>query len=351
MIDLHSHLGGAVPSAVLWEILCDSGLQTEFHTFEELHRYLTVSPGDIHDLDDFLGRYFHSTELIQSSPQAANESAYQAVAKAYRRSAIEGMEIRYNPLKRLHGGRHTLAAIIMATIQGLQRVSMHYRVHTGIIFSMGKELPHASNWTIVQAAVAFASHGHLQGAHGVVGIDMAGPESTGVDTDPLWLKEAAKMVEQARAVGLGVTWHVAETPYSGPKGLECILDTIRPDRIGHGIQIGKAQGKDRKRICNKLRENNVCLEICPSVNLVTRSVGSLSEIADVIRILSEEGVPFCINTDNPYLIRTNLQREYELMQEALGADAHILAQAHTHAKRATFMRGLREGIQSLPPVI
>ena len=33
MNDLHIHLGGAVPSSVLWEILCDNGLRTEFVDF------------------------------------------------------------------------------------------------------------------------------------------------------------------------------------------------------------------------------------------------------------------------------------------------------------------------------
>lgn len=121
MIDLHTHLGGAVPASVLWEILCDNGLQTEFQTFDHLQEYLTVTRGDIQNLDDFLKLYFHATELIQSSPHAANVAAYQAVAKAYRRAHISGMEIRYNPLKRLRRGQYSLDAIILSTIQGLHR--------------------------------------------------------------------------------------------------------------------------------------------------------------------------------------------------------------------------------------
>tara|TARA_B100000989_G_scaffold294112_1_gene272536 strand:- start:151 stop:1203 length:1053 start_codon:yes stop_codon:yes gene_type:complete len=343
MIDLHCHLGGAVPSSVLWEILCDSGLQTEFRSFENLHQFLTVTSKDFHDLDDFLGRYFHVTELIQSSPHAASTAVYHAVAKAYRRAEIKGMEIRYNPLKRVHGGHHTLGAIIMATVQGMQRVSMHYHVNTGMIFSMGKELSHASNWTIVEAAVAFCSHGNLNGAHGVVGIDMAGPESTGVDTDDEWLEEASRMVEHARAAGLGITWHVGETDASGVDGMEKIMEVIKPDRIGHGIVLRKAEGKQRERLCAMLRERNVCLEICPSVNKVTKSIDSFDEIADLIRMVDQENIPFCLNTDNPYLIHTNLSAEYDLMRKTLGADAGLLDQGPGHAKRASFMSGVREG--------
>jgi adenosine deaminase len=344
MIDLHCHLGGAVPSAVLWEILCDSGLHTEFATFDQLHRFLTVTKGDIVDLDQFLNRYFHSTELIQSSPYAASTSIYQAVAKAYRRAQIVGMEVRFNPLKRVHGGRHTLGAIIMAAIQGAQRVSMHYHVHTGMIFSMAKEMSLENNWQIVEAAISFKGTSHLSGAHGVVGIDMAGPESLMRDTDPAWLGETSKMVEQAREAGLGITWHVGETSNSGPAGMESVINIIRPQRIGHGIQLIKAESKLRARLCAMLREHKICLEVCPTVNLITGSIKSLAEIAELVRLCVKEEIPFCINTDNPYLVRTNLQREFDIIATELGPDRKILNISREYALQHTFLHGLREVI-------
>ncbi len=341
MIDLHTHLGGAVPASVLWEILCDGGLQTEFHSFDQLQDFLTVGPGDIKTLDDFLNLYFHATELIQSSPHAATTAVYQAVAKAYRRAKITGMEVRYNPFKRLRMGFHSLDAIILATVQGLQRASMHYQVRTGILFSLGKELPHEENWKIINAALRFQGHGVLHGAYGIVGIDMAGPESLRKDLDKEWLNEIAKMIAEARKANFGITWHVGETPFSGPDGLENVLNIIQPDRIGHGIEIRKAQGKQRDRLCAILRERQVCLELCPSVNIVTRSLQSYSEMADIIRLLDKEGIPFCINTDNPYLIHTNLKREYEIMDKELGSQFQLAEKCNKFSEKATFLVPIR----------
>lgn len=338
LLDLHTHLGGAVPSAALWEILCDSGLRTEFKQFEDLHDYLSVKKEDIKSLDEFLGRYFHATELIQSSPQAAATAVYQAVVKAYRRSQIEGIEIRYNPLKRVRGGLHRLDSIIMGTLQGLVRASTHYPVKTGVIFSMGKELSVKSNSLIVNEAIRFKTQGNLQGAYGVVGIDMAGPESLEKEKDEKWLHAISKLVARARKVGLGVTWHVGETPHSGPKGIENVIKIIQPDRIGHGIELRKAKGKQRDRICGLMRELNICLEICPSVNLVTRSIKSLSEIADLIKILAAEKIKFCLNTDNPYLINTTMRREYELISKALGKHKSLLNKSLEYAQEVTFMK-------------
>jgi len=338
MIDLHIHLGGAVPAAVLWEILCDSGLQTAFASFDDLQDYLTVQPETITSLDDFIGRYFHASEFIQSSPHAASTAIYQLVAKAYRRSKLDAVEIRFNPIKRLRRGLHTLDSIVVASLQGLQRASLHYPVRTGIIFSLGRELDLEDNWKILACAVKYARKGALDGAYGVVGLDLAGPESRRNEADVAWLAEAAKMVEEARRAGLGITWHVGETPDTGPELMLKALEHLRPDRIGHGIELRKATGQMRHRLLDVLRETKTCLEICPTVNMVTKSIGSYDEIAGLVRTLSDAEVPFCLNTDNPYLIKTNLRQEYTVMEQALGADAGLLRPCHAHAAEATFLR-------------
>lgn len=338
MIDLHTHLGGAVPAAVLWEILCDSGLRTEFGSFDELQSYLSVKPGEIQSLDDFVGRYFHASEFIQSSPGAASTAVYQMVAKAYRRAKIDAVEIRFNPIKRIRGGLHSIDAIVLAAIQGLQRASMHYDVRTGIIFSMGRELSIEENWQIIDTALRFGRRREMQGAYGLVGIDLAGPESRRNEANPDWLKETSRMVEKARNADFGITWHVGETTATGPELMLKAIDSLRPDRIGHGIELRNATGTQRDRIVQQLREQQICLEICPSVNLVTRSVGDLKEIAEVIHLCARESIPFCLNTDNPYLIHTNLAREYSLMEAELGTDAPILEEAHRHAEQASFLK-------------
>ena len=338
MIDLHTHLGGGVPASVLWEILCDTGLQTEFCDFDELHDFLTVSRGDIKNLDEFLERYFHATEMIQSSPHAASVAAYQAVSKAFRRAHISGMEIRYNPLKRLRKGQHSLDATVLASIQGLQRVSMHYRVRTGIIFSMGRELPMKENVKIVEAAIRFSKYGVIHDSYGVVGIDMAGPESTGKDLDVSWLKEMSVLVEEARKAKLGVTWHVGETEHAGPQGIENVLKYIKPNRIGHGIQLRKARGKQLECIVDMLIEGGVLLEICPTVNVVTKSIPDYAKIADFIKMLDKKEIPFCLNTDNPYIIKTNLKKEYNIMEDALGKGFGLKNKCKKYMEAATFLK-------------
>jgi adenosine deaminase len=338
MHDLHIHLGGAVPSSVLWEILCDNGLRTEYVDFNTFHSSLTARADEVKSLDDFLGRYFRVTEEIQSSPSAASVSAYQVVAKAYRRAQVQSLELRFNPQKRMRHGLHTMDAIILAVMQGLERASLHYGVATGIILSLGRDLPLEANWQIIDAAVKWKSRGSLNGANGVVGIDMAGPESRSLELSKPWMSEVTAMMEKARQSGLKITYHVGESEGTGPDGMQRVLETVRPDRIGHGIQLRKAEGKQRERIVSILREHDICLELCPTVNRVTRVVPDFACVGHFVRTLAKEGVAYCINTDNPYLVHTNLKHEHEIVGRELGADAEsLLALGISNAERHRFL--------------
>lgn len=338
MHDLHIHLGGAVPSSVLWEILCDNGLRTGYVDFTTFHESLTANPAEVKSLDDFLGKYFQVTEEIQSSPSAASVSAYQVVAKAYRRAHVTALELRFNPQKRMRHGLHTMDAIILAVMQGLERASLHYGVATGIILSLGRDLSLEANWQIIEAAIKWRSRGALNGANGVVGIDMAGPESRQLELSTPWMNEVAAMMGKARDAGLKITYHVGESEGTGPEGMLRVLETIAPDRIGHGIELRKAKGKTKDALTSLLREKNVCLELCPTVNLVTRVVSDIHTIGHFVHHLAEKDIPFCINTDNPYLVHTNLQQEYDLVGKELGSDADtLLSLGKQHAAAHSFL--------------
>lgn len=338
MHDLHIHLGGAVPSSVLWEILCDNGLRTEYIDFATFHSSLTARHDEVKSLDDFLGRYFQVTEEIQSSPSAAMVSAYQVVAKAYRRAEIQELELRFNPHKRVRQGLHTMDAIILAVMQGLERASLHYGVATGIILSLGRDLSLEANWQIIDAAIKWRSRGSLNGANGVVGIDMAGPESRSLEMSKPWMSEVSVMMEKARQAGLKITYHVGESEATGPEGMLRVVEAIHPDRIGHGIELRNATGKTRQALVTLLREDSTCLELCPTVNLVTRVIPDYACIGRFVRDLVENDIPYCINTDNPYLIHTNLKREYEIVGAELGNDAKFLLDlGMQHAVRHRFL--------------
>src|SRR5213075_3226005 len=226
LAELHTHLGGSVASDILWNLAHEQGIALPVKDFWEFDALVTVSdPRGVKGLDE-LDQIYHWTELIQSSPIAVERSVHGAIGGAYRSQGITTLELRFNPMKRNRGGERDLDHIILAAIRGVDRASLEYPlVRAGLILMMDRTFTHAQNETIVDKAIRWAPRG-------IVGIDVAGPRPRG---ERYPYRDLQPLVEEAREAGLGVTIHVGEE--GGDDGVEEVaevVETLRPDHIGHG---------------------------------------------------------------------------------------------------------------------
>src|SRR4051794_23795267 len=227
LAELHTHLGGSVASDILWSLAHEQGIALPVKDYWEFEKLVTISdPRGVENLDA-LAAIYHWTELIQSSPLAAERSVHAAIGGAYRSQRITTLELRFNPMKRNRGGERDLDHIILAAIRGLDRASIEYpQVRAGLIVMMDRTFTTEQNMVVVEKAIRYMSRG-------VVGVDIAGPRPRGERYDYTQIREH---VELAREAGLGVTIHVGEE--GGDVGREEIgevVEALRPDRIGHGI--------------------------------------------------------------------------------------------------------------------
>ena len=325
LTDLHIHLGGAVAPHTLWSLAHQQGFKLPVADYWEFVDFITIDPEKIHSLDDYLN-YFHWTEKIQSSPEAVERSVYEIISKEFRSSNVTQLELRFNPMKRNRGGEQDLDHIIHAALRGLDRVVLDYRTRAGLIFCLAREFPYELNKIITDKAVLYRHRG-------VVGIDLAGSESHPEDFKRN-ADQYARLFENARERGLGITVHVGETPDSPASDVMAMLEIAKPHRIGHGIQ--SAFDED---VMNALRERNVCLEICPTSNLQTHAVSGLEQLAIVLRNFMDAKVPFTINTDNPYLSHTNLRHEVELLLANNILSKEELLQCFENARKFSFIPG------------
>src|SRR6187399_1253482 len=167
--ELHVHLGAAVTPAIMWGIAHAQGFRLPTKDYWAFRDLITVGrrrKGFSAYLD-----LFHWTELIQSSPIAIERSVYEVIGGAYRKNNVTTMELRFNPMKRNRGGEQDLDHIISAAIRGMDRAMLEYPVAPGLILCLDRAFPHALNEIMVEKAIAYRNRG-------VVGIDIAGPEST-----------------------------------------------------------------------------------------------------------------------------------------------------------------------------
>jgi adenosine deaminase len=323
LAELHTHLGGSVASDILWSLAHEQGIALPVKDFWEFDRLVTVSdPRGVEDLDA-LDAIYHWTELIQSSPLAVERSVHSAIGGAYRSQGITTLELRFNPMKRNRGGERDLDHIILAAIRGLDRASLEYpHVSAGLILMMDRTFDERQNSIIVEKAIAWAERG-------VVGVDIAGPRPGGLPYD---YTQIAPMVETARAAGLGVTIHVGEEGATGGKEIGDVVESLRPDRIGHGILA--AHDPELMRL---LREAGTVLEICPTSNLLTRALADETAVRDTFRAFVDNGVAFTIATDGPEMMHTHLRDELELLERIGALSAAELAQANARGHAASFI--------------
>jgi adenosine deaminase len=140
------------------------------------------------------------------------------------------------------------------------------------------------------------------------------------------------MVETARAAGLGITIHVGEEGATGGEEIGEVVESLRPDRIGHGILAAHDPG-----LMELIREAGVVLEICPTSNLLTKALADEEEVRETFRRFAEHDVPFTIATDGPEMMRTHLRDEFALVHRIGALDEAGLAQANARGHAASFV--------------
>jgi len=279
LAELHTHLGGSVSSDILWSLAHEQGIALPVKDYWEFDRLVTIAdPRGVADLNA-LDAIYHWTELIQSSPIAVERSVHAAIGGAYRSQGITTLELRFNPMKRNRGGERDLDHIILAAIRGLDRASLEYpQVNAGLILMMDRTFTAEMNAVIVDKAIRWAPRG-------ICGIDVAGPRPRG---ERYLYRDLQPLVEEARDAGLGVTIHVGEE--GGDAGIEEIgevVETLRPDRIGHGILAARDP-----ELMETLRATGIVLEICPTSNLLTKALPDEAAVRLTLRAFVEAGVPF-----------------------------------------------------------
>jgi len=327
LAELHTHLGGSVASDILWSLAHEQGIALPVKDFWEFDALVTVSdPRGVESLDA-LDAIYHWTELIQSSPLAVERSVHGAIGGAYRSQRITTLELRFNPMKRNRGGERDLDHIILAAIRGLDLARLEYpQVRAGLILMMDRTFDERQNAIIVDKAIAWADRG-------VVGIDIAGPRPGGGRYDYTTVRP---MVETARAAGLGVTIHVGEEGETGAEEIGEVVESLRPDRIGHGIL---AAGDPH--LMGLLRDAGIVLEICPTSNLLTKALPDEDAVRSTFRAFVDNDVAFTIATDGPEMMRTHLRDELELLERIGALDADELREANARGHAASFIPGRR----------
>jgi len=151
----------------------------------------------------------------------------------------------------------------------------------------------------------------------IVALSIDGNEAAAGRTSPRF----AEAFRRAGAAGLKRTVHAGES--SGPEGVRDAIELLGADRIDHGVRA-----IEDAKVVAMLAERRIPLGICPTSNLILGVYTSMQE--HPIERLRHAGVAVSVNTDDPALLDTRLEREYALCRDTFGwSDQDLRSVART----------------------
>jgi adenosine deaminase len=230
-------------------------------------------------------------------------------------------EIRFAPSLHLRHGltrREVIGSVLEGLAEGEESTGLVARV---IIDAMRHEHDAVE---VAAAAVEFAGSG-------VVGFDLAGPESG----FPASAHRTALAI--ARKGGLRLTIHAGEA--DGPTSIADALDS-GSERLGHGVRVVEdvvaleGQIIEFGPIARRVHREAVPLEICPYSNIHTGAVPAGTR--HPAGMLLRAGFNVTLNTDNRLMSRTSMSREFAFARSDLGFSDDDLRAVTDHAVQAAF---------------
>ena len=306
-VELHVHLEGSIRPATLLQLARrnevrlpvqdEAGLR-DFYRFRDFAHFVAVYEmviGCLRTPDDY--------RLV----------AYEFGSDCARQH-IRYAEVTFTILS---NRRHTglpWQAILEGVNAGRAQARAEFGVDWGWVFDISRDFPETQD-RVVEIALAATDSG-------VVALGLGGTEAR----FPAELFERA--FERARQAGLPRVPHAGEN--GGPGSVWAALRRLHADRLGHGVRC-----VEDPVLVEHLRERQVPLEVCPTSNVCLGVYPDYA--AHPLRRLCDAGLLVTVNSDDPALFGTDLDREYEVLVDHFGFGADELEQVSLNGVRASFL--------------
>lgn len=323
-VELHQHVDGSIPPAVLWKLMQEYQLQP-VETLDEMRTRLELQAHEEGTLLAYLDKMHYPLWITQFYENI--KEVTEAIVDEAAACGVKTLELRYSPLIHTYAGL-TVRQSIRSVLSGMNHAARRHGMKLGlIVIAMRQHGPHIAK---ILARQSIAEAQHLHHRTGVVGFDIAGPER---GNPPRLFRSA---YEIARAGGLGLTAHAGE---DAPAGYVWeAIDVLGANRIGHGCAAVQDQA-----LLQRLARDRILVECCMSSNYHTGAVPRDAP-HPIVRFL-EAGVPVAVCCDNTTVSRTDQVQENLRAAGQIGFDAlegiHREADAHSFIRPETRLAPVR----------
>ena len=293
--ELHVHLFGAIPPAILLELARRRHVELPSEVEAGLR-------------DGFRFRDFdHFSEVLRTlRPCVQTVEDLELITYGLGRE-LAGQRVRYAEVMVTPMGLELRGIRFPASLEAMNRARDRLRADFGLelrwIFDFNRGVADEAEcryWADYATEVAIAGRGA-----GVVALGLSGAER---DNPP---EQFGPWFERARSSGLHSVPHAGE--HSGPASVWGAINVLGAERIAHGVRA-----IEDPSLVAYLAERRIALDVCPSSNV---SLGVYRSLAvHPLPTLHRAGVPVTVNSDNPTMFGVTLNDEVDSLSAELGLD-------------------------------
>ena len=310
-VELHCHLDGSIRIETMIELAQKNGVTLPSNDAGELKQILKLGQ-NYKNLEDYLKVFDYTLSVMQGRDElyrTAWELAEDAAAENCRH-----LEVRYSPILHIKQGLG-LTEVMEAVLEGLEDAGKRFNIHTGVIVCGIRNISPETSMRLAELSVAYKNRG-------VIGFDLAGVEHNFPAKDHI---EAFYLVHNNN---INCTVHAGEA--FGPESIHQALHYLNAHRIGHGTRL-----KEDGDLLNFVNDRRIPIEMCPTSNIQTKAVDSLSK--HPLKFYLDFGVRVTVNTDNRLISDTTISEELFKISQEFGLRHNDVKKIILNGFKSTFM--------------
>ncbi len=317
-VELHVHVEGAILPETLMRLAQKNKVDLPPKTLAEFRDWYRFT-----DFPHFAEVYWAFSKAIQSE-----EDIYQVALDFLRNQARQNVrhtEATFTALTHFVNNGIAFTDQIAAIRQALDEVRETHPISLGLIIDIPRDYATPEQSMAVAEWVADSHGDGLVIALGLGGYEVGFPPEA-----------FAHPFALAGEAGVPAVIHAGETGTAA--SIRVAVEQLGAVRIGHGVAAVNDES-----VMAFLEEWQIPLEVCPSSNVCLKVVDALGN--HPFKRMNDYGLYITLNSDDPPMFDTDINREYLLMAKTFGySRAEMKAFAERAARAALLPSETRDGL-------
>ena len=304
--ELHVHIEGTFEPELMFEIAKRNHIAIPYENVEAVRQAY-----DFHNLQSFLDIYYAGAGVL------LHEADFYDLTRAYLERCLEDnvvhTEIFFDP--QTHTARGVaFETVINGIVRACREAGQQWGISTRLIMCFLRHLSEESAFETLNQALPYKEH--------IIGV---GLDSSELGHPP---SKFERVFAQARAEGLLTVAHAGEE--GPPEYVYEALDLLHVRRIDHGVRA-----EEDEVLMARLIKEQMPLTVCPLSNLKLKVFLEMAK--HNLRRMLQRGVLVTVNSDDPAYFGGYMNRNFEVLAEALDLSVEEIKTLCANSFRASFL--------------